>query len=224
MTSRFCPGSFRHTSISSCRISSHQWRGLRLPLGMPLKSKCRTNSCAGISSRSMCWRIPHINSFRIEIVGTNQPLSPLEPPFAHHLDHRTKCLSGFRQHIDVPSALFLRIGLNDTSGRQFLQALRKHGSGDQRDGRQEIAIGSGAIIELANDQRRPSIAEYLGRLRDGTELTVSDHELNDIRGRRQATSLVAVLALETQFGLRCVVEASHFQAKYAVSNRSERAL
>src|SRR5258705_596156 len=82
---------------------------------------------------------------RIEIVGTNQPLSPLEPPFGHHVDHWPKRLSGCRQRIAVASALFLRIGMNDVGGRQFLQALRKHGSGDKRKGRQEVAKGPGAI-------------------------------------------------------------------------------
>src|SRR5580692_13179281 len=82
---------------------------------------------------------------RIEIVRTNQPLSPLKPPFGHHVDHWPKRLSGCRQRIAVASALLLRIGMNDVGGRQFLQALRQHGSGDQRKGRQEVAKGPGAI-------------------------------------------------------------------------------
>src|SRR5271155_2023935 len=111
---------------------------------------------------------------RIEIAGTDQPLSPFEPPFAHHLDHWPERLSGCRQRIAVASAIFLRIGMNDVGGRQFLQPLRQHGS---------------------DDQRRPSIAEDLGGLRDGAKLTVSDHELDAITGERPATSLISVLTL-----------------------------
>ena len=86
--------------------------------------------------------------------------------------------------------------MNDAGGRQFLQALRQHGSGNQRNGRQEVTKGPRAIIQLADDQRRPSIAEDLRRLCDGAKLTVSDHAFNQSRWR-QATGLLSVLTLKT---------------------------
>src|ERR1700730_7187744 len=139
--------------------------------------------------------------FRIEIVGTDQPLAPFESPFRHHLDHRPKRLSGFRQRIDMAPALFLRIGMNDAGDCQLFQALRQHRSGDKRNGREEITKGPGTIIKLADDQRRPSIAEYLGGLCDGAKLTVSDHDLDDISDGPQAIGLFSVTKTKTRLSM-----------------------
>ena len=52
------------------------------PWHATLKSKRTTNSCAGISSRSMCWAYSPYQQLRVEIVGTDHPVptrAPIRP-------------------------------------------------------------------------------------------------------------------------------------------------
>ena len=76
MTSRFCPGSFRHTSISSRRISIHQWRGGAATLGDAPEIEAQNKFLRrNIFPIDVLAYSPY-QQLQIEIVGTNQPLGP----------------------------------------------------------------------------------------------------------------------------------------------------
>jgi len=114
-----------HTSNLVSAFSIHK-RGVRLPLGMPLKLKRRTNSSAPYSSRSMCLRIPHISPLRIDIVWTNQPLSPLGAPhFGPSCWILSETSPAASAYSCKPSPLFLRIGMNDGGGRHSFNGVVK---------------------------------------------------------------------------------------------------
>jgi hypothetical protein len=83
----------------------------------------------------------------------------------------------FGQVICRASACGIRTGLNDSHTLETPQALAKQAWRHPMKALQDLAEVVMARQQLAEDQRRPTLGEYLGRSRHWTELAVSRHGL-----------------------------------------------
>src|SRR5258708_2961674 len=113
--------------------------------------------------------------FGIEVVGTDQPLSPALAPDAHQLDDRPEILSGGSQPIEMAFTRGFRLNMHYAGPRELLETLGQNGPRYQRRGLEQLADGPGAEAKFPYDDRGPTVAKNFGRFGHGTELGVGGH-------------------------------------------------
>jgi len=76
----------------------------------------------------------------------------------------------------VTAALSLRCRLDDAKAFEMLEPLREQGTGEPGRAREDLAEGLATQIQIADDQRRPSLGEQLRATGDRAVLPVGPHE------------------------------------------------
>src|SRR5687767_7076312 len=76
----------------------------------------------------------------------------------------------------VPAPVGLGCRLDDADAFELLEPLCEQGTGESRRALQDLAEGSAAEVQVADDQRCPALAEDLGAAGDGAVLAVRPHD------------------------------------------------
>src|SRR5215470_13545903 len=113
---------------------------------------------------------------RIEILGGD--LEPAGAPLAECLADLEQIAARARELVAVTAALSLRHRLDDAEAFEVLEPLREQGTGEPGRAREDLAEGLAAQMQIADDQRRPSLGEQLRATGDRAVLTVGPHKPN----------------------------------------------
>jgi hypothetical protein len=97
------------------------------------------------------------------------------PHNSERVDHRNEFAACPRQLVGERPCVAGALALNDTLGFELLQPPRQQRRRHQRYAALQLGEARRAPGEVADDQRRPFLAEQLGGLGDRAKLTVSFH-------------------------------------------------
>src|SRR5215831_11577767 len=113
---------------------------------------------------------------RIEVLRGD--LEPAGAPLAERLADLEQIVARARELVAVTAALGLRCRLDDAEAFEVLEPLGEQGTGEPGRAREDLAEGLAAQLQIADDQRRPSLGEELRATGDRAVLTVGPHEPN----------------------------------------------
>ncbi len=111
---------------------------------------------------------------RIEVLGGD--LEPTRSPLAEALTDLEQVVARARELVSVPAALCLRCRLDDAEAFELLEPLREERAGEPGRTFQDLAEGLTAQVQVADDQRRPTLGEDLRATGDRAVLAVRPHE------------------------------------------------
>jgi len=99
------------------------------------------------------------------------------PPLADRLHDRLEVTAAGREAIFEGAALGARPALDDLGPLERAHAVGEDRARDPWEAALELVETARAAEHLAHDQKRPTVAEDLGRLRDRAVLRVAAHRL-----------------------------------------------
>src|SRR5262249_28413848 len=111
---------------------------------------------------------------RIEVLRGD--LEPAGAPLAERLADLEQVVARARELVAVTAALGLRCRLDDAEAFEVLEPLGEQGTGEPGRAREDLAERLAAQLQIADDQRRPSLGEQLRAAGDRAVLTIGPHE------------------------------------------------
>ncbi len=110
----------------------------------------------------------------IEVFGRD--LEPTSAPLPEGLADLEQIVSRGRELVPVTAPLRLGCGFDDPEVFEVLEPLREEGGGESGRTLEDLAEGLTAQVEVANDQRRPTLSEDFGATGDRAVLAIGPHD------------------------------------------------
>jgi hypothetical protein len=115
----------------------------------------------------------------IEFLGARLGERPSRPPLADRLHDRLEVTAGGREAILEGAAFGARPALDDLGPLERAHAVGEDRARDPWEAALELVEAARAAEHLAHDQKRPTVAEDLGGLGNGTVLRIAAHLRHD---------------------------------------------
>ena len=115
----------------------------------------------------------------IEVLGGD--LEPTSSPLAEGLADLEQIVARARELVSVTAPVSLRCRLDDAEAFELLEPLREQGAGESGRTLEDLAEGLTAQMQVADDQRRPTLSEDLRATGDRAVLAVRPHERSVLR-------------------------------------------
>src|SRR6266542_1706290 len=147
-----------------------------VPLARPEAGEIQPDDHALVRESVTTERVAHRpqRHERIEVLGDD--LEPTSSPLAEGLADLEQIIARRRELVSVTAPLRLGCHLDDAEAFELPEPLREQGAGESGRTLEDLAEGLTAQMQVADDQRRPTLSEDLRATGDRAVLAVGPHE------------------------------------------------
>ena len=167
---------FVETRVDLADLSLAVFEQQPVPLMGPEAGEVQPNDHAPVGEALRAKRVAHRpqGDMRIEVLRGD--LEPTRSPLPEGPADLEQILARCREDVPLTAPLRLRCHLNNAEACELLEPLREHGVGESGRTLEDLAERLTAQIQVADDQRRPTLGEDFRSTGDRTVLAVRPHE------------------------------------------------